>query len=138
MPATMVAADDTQSHDRPSTGLVRDVREATQQFEDVGKAVAAGYVSTHHCVSGPNEGAMGVHYVNANYVADGVLVADQPEVLVYEPRNGRLRLVAVEFIVIAEQWDAANPGPAAVGGQELNYIGAPNRQRLPAHYELHV
>jgi hypothetical protein len=25
-----------------------------------------------------------------------------------------------------------------LGGQLFNYVGAPNRLRLPAHYELHV
>ena len=35
----------------------------------------------------------------------------RPEVLVYEQRGGRLRLVAVEFFVDAAQWDAANAGP---------------------------
>ena len=40
---------------------------------------------------------MGVHYVNEALIADGVLDVQRPEVLVYEPRAGRLRLVAVEF-----------------------------------------
>jgi hypothetical protein len=64
-----------------STGLVRDVREATQNFNDVTAAIAAGYVSVASCESGPNEGAMGVHYVNAAFVDDGVLDVHRPEVL---------------------------------------------------------
>jgi hypothetical protein len=121
-----------------ATGLVRDVRDATQKFNDVTAAMAAGYVSVNSCVSGPNEGAMGVHYVNAAYIDDGVLDVQRPEVLVYEPRDGRLHLVAVEFFVIAEQWDAANAESPVLGGQLFHYVGAPNRLRLPAHYELHV
>jgi hypothetical protein len=121
-----------------STGLVRDVREVTQHFHDVTAAMAAGYVSAGSCESGPNEGAMGVHYVNDAFVDDGVLDVQRPEVLVYEPRDGQLRLVAVEFFVIAEQWDAANAGSPVLGGQLFNYVGAPNRLRLPPHYELHV
>lgn len=121
-----------------ATGLVRDVRQATWNFRDVAAAAAAGYVSAGSCESGPNEGAMGVHYVNDAFVADGLLDANQPEVLVYEQRNGQLRLVAVEFFVLAEQWDAANAGPPALGGQLFNYAAAPNRLRLPAHYQLHV
>ncbi|HEX2494180.1 MAG TPA: hypothetical protein VHK24_10420 [Steroidobacter sp.] len=34
--------------------------------------------------------------------------------------------------------DAANDAPPVLGGQLFNYVGAPNRLRLPAHYELHV
>jgi hypothetical protein len=81
---------------------------------------------------------MGVHYVNETLIADGVLDVQRPEVLVYEPHGGQLQLVAVEYFVVAEQWDAANEGFPVVGGQLLNYVGAPNRLRAPAHYELHV
>jgi hypothetical protein len=112
-------------HPDASPGLVHDVREATQNFHDVTAAMAAGYVSAGSCASGPNEGAMGVHYVNAAFVDDGVLDVQRPEVLVYEPRDGGLRLVAVEFFVIAEQWDAANTGAPVLGGQLFNYVGGP-------------
>lgn len=134
------AQDEHHEGDRPeaSPGLVRDVRQATQRFQDVTAATAAGYVSARNCESGPNEGAMGVHYVNEAFIADGVLDVQRPEVLVYEPYAGRLRLVAVEFFVDAPQWDAANAAPPVLGGQLFNYVGAPNRLRLPAHYELHV
>ena len=119
-------------------GFVRDVRRATHAFQDVTAAIAAGYVSTRSCVSGPSEGAMGVHFVNEAFIADGVLDVQRPEVLVYEPDNGRLRLVAIEFFVEAEQWDGANGGPPVLGGQHFHYVGAPNRLRNPAYYELHV
>ena len=135
-----LAHDEHQEGERPEgfPGLVRDVRQATQRFQDVNAAIAAGYVSAGSCVSGPNEGAMGVHYVNEALIADGVLDVQRPEVLVYEPHGGQLRLVAVEFFVDAEQWDAANEGPPVLGGQHFHYAGAPNRLRVPAYYELHV
>jgi hypothetical protein len=134
------AQDDSHASDHPemSPGLVRDVRQVTQRFQDLHAATAAGYVSTENCVSGPNEGAMGVHYVNDAFIADNVLDVQKPEVLVYEPDGGRLRLAAVEFLVDAQQWDAANAGPPVLGGQLFNYVSAPNRLRLPAYYELHV
>lgn len=122
---------------RPSQ-LVREVRAATKDFRDVNAAVAAGYVSTGHCVTGPNQGAMGVHYINASYLEDGQIDASRPEILVYAPTDGQLRLAAVEYFVIAEQWDAANEAPPTVGGQLFNYAGAPNRLRSPPYYELHV
>src|SRR5690606_29965986 len=46
-----------------SSDIVREVRQATREFQTPEGAVAAGYESTANCVSGPNEGAMGVHYV---------------------------------------------------------------------------
>jgi hypothetical protein len=139
MPVAL-AHDDHQEDLNPEAfaGLVRDVRQAANRFQDVNTATAEGYVSTASCVSGPNQGAMGVHYVNNALIEDGVLDVRRPEVLVYEPHEGGLRLVAVEFFVVAEQWDAANTVAPVIGGQHLNYVGAPNRLRLPAYYELHV
>jgi hypothetical protein len=135
-----LADDEHQADHNPDVfaGLVRDVHDAVNRFQNVNAATAEGYVSTANCVSGPNQGAMGVHYVNGAFIEDGVLDVRRPEVLVYEPHEDGLRLVAVEFLVDAEQWDAANPTPPVIGGQLLNYVGAPNRLRLPAYYELHV
>jgi hypothetical protein len=81
---------------------------------------------------------MGVHYVNGPLVADGVLDETRPEVLVFEPQNGVLKLVAVEFIVLAEQWNAESDEPPTIRGQHFHFVPAPNRARLPAYYELHV
>jgi hypothetical protein len=138
--ATAWAQTNEPGSERPeaSTGFVHEVRQATDRFHDVTAAMAAGYVSAASCASGPTEGAMGVHYVHTAFIDDGVLDVQRPEVLVYEPRDGQLRLVAVEFFVDAHQWDAANAGPPVLGGQLFHYVGAPNRLRLPAHYELHV
>jgi hypothetical protein len=119
--------------------LIRIARQATSAFQDVAAAEAAGYALSSGCVTGPEEGAMGVHYGNGMLVEDGQLDATQPEVLVYEPtRNGRLQLVAVEYIVLAEQWDANNDHPPVLQGQHFHFVPAPNRTGLPAHYELHV
>ena len=66
-----------------TSALVRDVRQATGKFQDVNAATAEGYVSDGSCASGPNGGAMGVHYLNHAFISDGVLDARRPEVLVY-------------------------------------------------------
>jgi hypothetical protein len=118
--------------------LARTVRESTGNLRDAAAATAAGYTLSGGCVSGPEDGAMGVHYVNASLVGDGQLNAAQPEVLVFEPRNGQLQLVAVEYIVVAAQWDATNDHPPVLNGQHFHYVSAPNRSGLPAYYELHV
>ncbi len=125
------------SHQQSQT-LVDVAREATAPFVDPEVAIAAGYVPKPFCVSGPNEGAMGVHYVNPTLVTDGQLDPEHPEALVYESRNGRLRLVAVEYIVFAAAWNAHNPQPPALFGQLMNLIAAPNRFGNPDFYELHV
>ena len=131
------AGADAQSEVAEGT-LARLVRDSTAS-RDAQAAVAAGYELSGGCVSGPEEGAMGVHYVNTALVGDGVLDAARPEVLVFEPQqNGRLQLVAAEFIVLAEQWNASNPHPPVLHGQHFHFVPAPNRTGLPAYYELHV
>jgi hypothetical protein len=118
--------------------MVAAVREATAALRDPQAATAAGYAVSSGCVSGPEEGAMGVHYGNAALLGDGLLDVTKPEVLVYEPRNGELQLAAAEYVVIAEQWHAKNEHPPVLNGQHFHYVPAPNRAGLPAHYELHV
>jgi hypothetical protein len=122
----------------PEDTLVETVRQATAPFKEVEAAEAAGYGLFHGCVSGPQEGAMGIHFVNGDLVGDGEVDASQPEALIYEFRNGHLRLVGVEYVVIAEAWDANHDTPPALMGQVFHYVGAPNRYRIPAFYELHV
>jgi len=118
--------------------LVEVVRGAIQRFADPSAATAVGYGPSLVCVNGPQEGAMGIHYVNGALVGDGQLDPEKPEALMYEPKNGRLQLVGVEFIVLAEQWDVAHTDPPTLLGQLFHYVGSPNRYRIPAFYELHV
>jgi hypothetical protein len=113
-------------------------RQATEQFKDVGKAEKAGYALLHGCVSGQQDGAMGIHYANGGLVGDGALDAAHPEALLYEPKDGKLQLTAVEYVVIADAWNAKHQAPPVLMGQLFNYVGAPNRYGLPAFYELHV
>jgi hypothetical protein len=137
--ASPLAASQHAGHgsDNPRT-LVEHVRQATRQFADVRNAIAAGYAPFLGCVSGPQEGAMGVHFVNSTLVGDGELDADHPEALIYEPANGALMLVGVEFLVLADSWDARHAEPPVLEGQAFQYNGSPNRFGLPAFYELHV
>jgi hypothetical protein len=123
---------------KQATTLAEMVRQATAQFKDVGKAEAAHYGLLHGCVSGPQEGAMGIHFANGELVGDGALDVSHPEALLYEPKNGKLQLAGVEYVVIAEAWNANHQTPPVLVGQLFNYVGAPNRFGLPAFYELHV
>jgi hypothetical protein len=124
-----------------ATPLMDQVHNATAQYLDINVALAQGFVQATPCVSGPDTGAMGVHFVLPARISAGTLNPQQPEALIYEPMaNGAMRLVGVEFIVLASVWEANN-GPSAVpalGGNLLNYVAAPNRYGLPAFYEIHV
>jgi hypothetical protein len=133
----MVAQMD-HAHTAPAK-LVQLVRESTRQFIDVNAATGAGYGPFLGCVSGPDHGAMGIHYVNGTLVGDGELDASHPEALIYEPSNGRLRLVGVEFIVDAQTWlNAHSNTPPVLEGQTFQLVGSPNRYNLPPFFELHV
>jgi hypothetical protein len=118
--------------------LVQLVRDATKQFADVNAATAAGYQPFLGCVTGPDHGAMGNHYVNGALVGAGELDASRPQVLIYEPSGGGLQLVGVEFVVIADAWLANHDSPPVLEGQTFQFVSSPNRYGLPAHFELHV
>jgi hypothetical protein len=114
-----------------------EIRQATAHYQQVERAEADGYAADPegHCVPG-----MGIHYVNMAHIMDGVVDPSKPEVLVYEPmKNGRLKLVAVEFIVVAGPWDAAHAGPPMLGSQEFDDHRPPGSPGPPfPHYQLHA
>ena len=105
------------------TTLVEAARQATASFPDPASAEAAGYVHMQGCVSGPQEGAMGMHYVNVDLI-DDELDAAQPEILIYAPQDGAMKFVGVEYYVIAEDWAATHEGSPELMGQLLHYAGA--------------
>jgi hypothetical protein len=124
-----------------ATPLVDKVHNATARYTDLGRALHDGFVPATPCVSGPDTGAMGVHFVKMTRITAGVLDAERPEALIYEPMaSGAMRLVGVEFIVLKSVWEANNPGGGvpALDGNLLNFVNEPNRYGLPAFYELHV
>jgi hypothetical protein len=132
--AAAQAANDGDSQSR----LVQIVQTSTRQYADVNAAVAGGYTPFLGCVSGPDHGAMGIHYVNGALL-NGVLDATRPQALIYEPSEGKLRLVGVEFILFQDAWDAShNNVPPILNGQSFQFVAAPNRFNIPAFYELHV
>jgi hypothetical protein len=121
--------------------LVKAVRDATERFRNVSKAVEAGYELMFGCVSGGDYGAMGLHYVNLPLVTDGEINAGQPEIVLYEPLpNGRVRITGVDYLVFAADWDKKHPGEGApqLNGQLFHFFEYPNRFGLPAFYTLHV
>jgi hypothetical protein len=131
---------DTDTHySRNFTPIVNKVRDVVLGFSR--KQIEAYNKAKTPCVTGPEFGAMGVHFINTDNM-DGILDVNKPEALIYEPQsNGRMRLVGVEFIVPKPAWDALHPDPLdrpALEGHLLNFVGEPNRYGLPGFYEIHV
>jgi hypothetical protein len=106
------------------------VRKANDRFQDVSVAVKEGY-GPIPCDSSPMGGGMGIHYVNGDYLKDGVLDIAKPEAVMYEPMpGGKLALIAAEYIALK--------GPASLEGHQMNYNSTPNSYGLPEFYEIHV
>jgi hypothetical protein len=119
--------------------LVKVVRESTERFKDVAVAKAEGYALQFGCVSGPDSGAMGLHYVNADLVNSGILDATRPHIVIYEPKpNGELKLIGADFLLLADTWNAKHSGAPELMGQLFHLFESPNRFGLPAFYTLHV
>lgn len=150
MAAGQAMAQSTHSHAASSTvqrltparsALLQAVRESTARFKDVSVAEAEGYSLLFGCVTGPDSGAMGLHYVNTALVGSGVVDATKPQIVIYEPQpDGHLRLIGADFLVLADQWDKQHPGEGApqLMGQLYHYFESPNRFGLPPFYTLHV
>jgi hypothetical protein len=116
------------------------VRAATAEYHQLERALDDGYGPLHECTDHEGGlGAMGQHYVAGDVVGDAVFDLSRPEVLVYEPmRNGRSKLVAVEFVVFAEVWAGVSDAPPTLFGRELALVEAPNRYGVPAFWQIHV
>ena len=126
------------------SALLKIVRNATARFNDVSQAEREHYALLFGCVSGPDEGAMGLHFVNMDILEEvnktGVMDPTRPQIVLYEAQpNGTLKLTGADFLVFAEAWDAKHPGVTPqLLGQIFHYFDAPNRFGLPAFYTLHV
>jgi hypothetical protein len=122
-------------------------RAATARFNSIEQAQAAGYAlppegPLHECIAnldGP--GAMGFHLINGSLL-DTTVDPAKPEALVYAPdRNGKLKLVAVEYVVFEDPWEEAfgeaAPAPMLFG-EVFMPTPEPNRYQIPAFYALHA
>jgi len=126
----LLAAGTVSARAEDDNPLADHVRATLGRFKDVAEAVKEGYQPIP-CASGIDGGAMGIHYVNAAYIKDGVIDLAKPEAVMYEPMaDGKLELIAVEYIT--------TKGPASLENHLFSFTGAPNRYGLPAFYELHV
>jgi hypothetical protein len=134
------------------------VRRATAGFHDVSAAIGAGYLSPlgGHCDASA-AGAMGVHSGNPALVQSQVLDPLRPEVLLYLPNEGGVRLVGVEYVQpvlvrnpdngVVQPWLPTTPWPAnyqvvtptpTLFGQTFQGPMPGHFPGMPWHWDLHV
>jgi hypothetical protein len=155
MPSVASAEKEAAVHDHAAHNAVlqnelAQIRRATARLRRVESAIAAGYelgwvngsgvrIITG-CVSHPSAGAMGYHYFKPELMDDLAVDPLEPEALVYEAkRNGRLKLVAVEWVVRGPQsnppgWPAGAPPPTVLGMDMHILVPPPG----PAFYLMHA
>ena len=74
----LIAAAQTAASSNNDGTLIKIVQESTRQFADVNVAESAGYGRFLGCVTGPDQGAMGIHYVNGALL-NGTLDPTHPQ-----------------------------------------------------------
>jgi hypothetical protein len=109
--------------------LATRIHAVAARFNSTVQAKKAGYAPEGPCVAIPG-GGMGYHWVNQSLV-DPVFDPTKPEAVLYAPdKNGKLRLIAIEYLVI----DVDQPAPT-FDGQPFDVGGSP----IPVdHWSLHV
>lgn len=121
------------------------MRQALSKYEDPYVAIRDLYLSTEACVhyDGSTEeghlnyakGAMGVHFVNLT--VQGPPDPMKPNVLMYEPKGGKLKLVGAEWLVPL----AASKERPTLMGQEFQGPMEGHEPLIPQgfhHWDLHV
>ena len=117
----------------PSQAEIDAVRKALTKYEDPYVAVRDLYLSTVGCVHYDGskmeghmdypKGAMGVHFVNLTL--QGPPDPMKPNVLIYEPVDGKLKLVAAEWLV-----------PLAAAKERPSLLGQPFQGPMEGHEPL--
>jgi hypothetical protein len=125
------------------------VRAALEKYEDPVVAVHDGYFSTLGCVqysspAGPGDvptythaGGMGVHFLNTA-LAGPTVDPMKPQILLYEPVGGELRLAAAEWFVPLSTGVKERP---RLFGQAFDGPMHGHHPLMPVeldHYDLHV
>jgi hypothetical protein len=130
-------------HERPAELTKRQakqIKNATKKYRNPADAIAAGFIPTDACVELPGVGGMGFHYVNPANIADGVIDAAKPEILVYVPtKNGGRKLGAVEyFSPDADQDLTTDDDRPSLFGAPFDGPMPGHEPGMPIHYDLHV
>ncbi|RJT35271.1 hypothetical protein D3227_21860 [Mesorhizobium waimense] len=131
----------------PNKAEIDALKQSLAKYEDYKAAIRDLYLSTVGCVSYSGEkvpgtmdypkGAMGIHFVNVPSIGPTVDPM-RPNVLIYEPVDGGLRLVGVEWLVPLTPDTKAPPelfGQTFMGPMEGHYPLIPKEFH---HYDLHA
>lgn len=128
-----IAAPISAGAEEPSKAELDAIREALVKYKDPYVAVRDLYLSTVGCVhydgtkmEGHMEypkGGMGIHFVNLTI--QGPLDPKRPNVLIYEPVDGKLQLVAAEWLV-----------PVTVAKERPVLMGQPFQGPMEGHEPL--
>ncbi|HET9347234.1 MAG TPA: hypothetical protein VFO05_16195 [Candidatus Limnocylindrales bacterium] len=126
-------------------GDLQGARSATARFNSLQQAVAAGYElppggPLHECIAAfDDSGAMGYHFINFALL-DATIDPAAPEALVYAPdADGKLKLVALEYVAFQEPWIAEHGSALpSLFGEEFHTVPFPNRYEVPAFFALHA
>jgi len=131
--AGLAAAAAPVAAEEPTQAELDAVREALVKYKDPYVAVRDLYLSTVGCVHYDGmkmpghmeypKGGMGVHFVNLTI--QGPLDPKRPNVLVYEPVDGKLQLVAAEWLV-----------PVTVAKERPVLFGQPFQGPMEGHEPL--
>ena len=112
------------------------VRGALAKYADPVVAVRDGYFSTLGCVY-YREGGMGIHFINPALIGPQ-LDPMKPQLLLYEPEGGKLRLVGAEWFIPLATGVKERP---ALFGHPFDGPMEGHEPLMPKdlqHYDLHV
>jgi hypothetical protein len=140
------AAQTAKSASPKLSAELQQVRAGLEKYQDPIVAVHDGYFSTVACVEYQKgaeghmqytPGGMGVHFLNLQAIGPKLDPA-RPQVLIYEPEGGRLRLAAAEWFMPTEV--AAGTRPTIFGQQLQGPMEGhePLQPKGMHHYDLHV
>jgi hypothetical protein len=98
-------------------GAIATLQRVTARYHNLNIALDEGFVLLHDCEVRPGEGPVGTVYVHMGRLLDGIIDPQTPDALIYEPRrNGRPKLVGVEFAVPYGLWTSQSP-PQFLGAE---------------------
>jgi hypothetical protein len=121
-PAPDPVAELTEGFDATVRRDIETLRAATNKYHDRAVAEAAGYpAKLPACISDSTMGGMGHHFVDRT-LFDEKLEIDRPEMLIYAPAgDGRVELVAVEYVVPYRVVPATEKPPRLFGQEFKRY-----------------
>jgi hypothetical protein len=85
------------------------LRRATNRYHDLNVAIKDGFVLLHECENRPDEGPVGTVYVHLGRLTDGIIDAERPDALIYEPNAAGAKLVGVELAIPYSLWTEQQP-----------------------------